>query len=201
MKIHKTLLQGSPEWLKARVSRITASQSESLMATKGLGAGAVTYAIELIAEDILQVPKYVPETFAMERGLELEPFARDIYSRSRNVTVDEIGGIEDGILWASPDGLIGDDGILEIKCPMETQYIRCLIDPKARDKYFHQIQFLLMISGRKWCDLMFFHPDFPDPIKAKVFRIERDQDYIDLIIERIEEFKVLMSEIEVKLKA
>ena len=190
---HSNLIQGSAEWLQARLGKITASQSQSLMAAKGLGKGAETYALELIAEIITEEPKYVPVTWQMEHGHEYEPVAREIYELNRNVTVKQVGGIQyDDSMWYSPDGLVGDDGLIEIKCPQPLQHLRILTHEGLMDEYYHQIQFGLYASGRAWCDWISYQPNFPDDKSFKVIRVERDEDYIRLLDKRIQEFKGMM---------
>ena len=191
--IHSNLIQGSAEWLQARLGKITASSSQSLMAAKGLGKGAETYALELIAEIITEEPKYVPVTWQMEHGHEYEPVAREIYELNRNVTVKQVGGIQyDDSMWYSPDGLVGDDGLIEIKCPQPLQHLRILTHEGLMDEYYHQIQFGLYASGRAWCDWISYQPNFPDDKSFKVIRVERDEDYIRLLDKRIQEFKGMM---------
>jgi len=191
--IHSNLIQGSAEWLQARLGKITASQSQSLMAAKGLGKGAETYALELIAEIITEEPKYVPVTWQMEHGHEYEPVAREIYELNRKVKVRQVGGIQyDDSMWYSPDGLVGDDGLIEIKCPQPLQHLRILTHEGLMDEYYHQIQFGLYASGRAWCDWISYQPNFPDDKSYKEIRVDRDEDYIRLLDERIQEFKGMM---------
>ena len=191
--IHSNIIQGSSEWLQARLGKITASQSQSLMAAKGLGKGAETYALELIAEIITEEPKYVPVTWQMEHGHEYEPVAREIYELNRKVKVRQVGGIQyDDSMWYSPDGLVGDDGLIEIKCPQPLQHLRILTHEGLMDEYYHQIQFGLYASGRAWCDWISYQPNFPDDKSFKVIRVDRDEDYIRLLDERIHEFRELM---------
>jgi len=191
--IHSNLIQGSAEWLQSRLGKITASQSQSLMAAKGLGKGAETYALELIAEIITEEPKYVPVTWQMEHGHEYEPVAREIYELNRKIKVKQVGGIQyDDSMWYSPDGLVGSKGLIEIKCPQPLQHLRILTHEGLMDEYYHQIQFGLYASGRAWCDWISYQPNFPDDKSFKVIRVERDEDYIRLLDKRIHEFKGMM---------
>ena len=191
--IHSNLIQGSAEWLQARLGKITASQSQSLMAAKGLGKGAETYALELIAEIITEEPKYVPVTWQMEHGHEYEPVAREIYELNRKIKVKQVGGIQyDDSMWYSPDGLVGSKGLIEIKCPQPLQHLRILTHEGLMEEYYHQIQFGLYASGRAWCDWISYQPNFPDDKSFKVIRVDRDEDYIRLLDKRILEFKGMM---------
>ena len=199
MIVHTELLQGSPDWLKARLGKISASKVSSIMGKRGFGKMGETYAIELITELILQQPTNIPVTFAMEWGTEYEPIAREIYEDKRKVTVEEVGGIEKDGLWFSPDGLVGEDGIIEIKCPQPSQHMRNLLSDVVLPQYIDQIQFGLMVSGRKWCDFISFNPDFPDKFKPKVIRVENDWEHQTRMSNNIEKFKVLLSQFKNKL--
>ncbi len=199
MKIHKDLQQGTMEWLLARLGKLSASNVAPLMAARGLGKTAKTYALELVAERLTQMPKHISMSFAMEQGIEREPDAREIYEQSEGLTVEQVGGIEADGLWFSPDGLVGEDGIIEIKCPQPPKHLANLLGEGIED-YKPQIQFALMVTGRKWCDFISFNPDFSDETAFKVVRIEPDIEYIELMRERIEAFNVIVEHIINNLK-
>jgi len=224
MKIHKDLIQGSPEWMYAKLGKPSASNfgrvmdsysepeyyvdnavnqkkgiAGTLKNTPGFGDGAKTYAIELIAETLLNEPTFTHVNYAMEHGNEYEPYAREIYERDNKLPVIQVGGIESDGLWYSPDGLVGDDGLIEIKCPQPTNHIRFLLDGEIDKKYITQMQFGLMVSGRKWCDFISFHPDFPDALKIKAVRIYPDLEYHYEMKLRADEFKKLILTINNKL--
>ncbi len=199
MIIHKDLIQGTDEWKQARIGKLTASYSSTIMAKQGLGKGAETLAVEIIAEQLTGEPLDNYTSKPMEDGSENELYARDIYADSRCVSVEEIGGFEDVMLWMSPDGLVNKDGLIEIKCCQPKRHIQNILFQKYRNEYNHQMQFGLMISERQWCDLVLFNPDMPDNLKAKVFRIERDEEYIKLIQDRIIQFKVMIDEFKKQL--
>jgi len=226
MKIHKDLIQGSPEWLRARLGKPSASHGSKIVNSytepqyyadnkvnekngiagklknkAGWGDGAITYALDLLIEVLLDTPTFVPVNFAMEHGLEYEPYAREIYEANKNVVVEQVGGIEDKGVWYSPDGLVGKDGLIEIKCPQPQAHLRFMIGKGDIDsKYIGQMQFGMMVSGRKWCDFISFHPDFPDHLKIKVVRVERDEEYQKLLKSRLEEFIVLQGKLNTKVK-
>jgi len=187
--IHKELIQGSNEWLMARLGKISASNIKPLMAARGLGEGAKTYALELIAEELTGEPKHLFINDAMQFGIDNEPLAREIYEQHLGEVV-QVGGIEVDGLWYSPDGLVGDDGLIEIKCPQPTQHLRNLLGDGSGE-YEGQIQFGLMVSDRSWCDFISFNPNFPDDKAFKITRVERDQEYISLLRERIEQFIII----------
>jgi len=181
-----------------RAGLITASKCKDFM-TKGrgepFGETAKTYAAELVLAEM----GYNPESFTtwqMEHGIENEPNAREIYEKSRGVICDLPGFIKmDGLnVGCTPDGMVGEDGLLEIKCPQPPAHTKYLLNGPPKE-YIQQMQFQMMVTGAIWCDFMTFHPDFPEGLQAKVFRIDRDQDYIDLIKSRIIPFNELMAEI------
>jgi hypothetical protein len=136
--------------------------------------------------------------YATEWGIEHEPDARQIYEQSRGLKCSLPGFIEFGTnAGCTPDGCIlnGKDciGLLEIKCPQPKAYLQYLIDKHPPKEYYAQMQFQMMVTGALWCDWMIYCPLFPDELKAKVFRIERDQDYINQIESRLQPFEELIN--------
>jgi len=199
VKIHKDLEQRSMDWFKARNGKLSGSRVTPLMAKKGLGAGARTLALEIVAEMLIGMPEDTPTTWAMERGIELEEDAFDIYE-ANYPDVYGVGGIENDGLFFSPDGVVGEDGLLEIKSPMRKQHMVNLTTDDWEMAYYDQLQFGLMVSERKWIDLVSFHPDFPDNNAFKVKRITPDLEYITLMRERIAAFNVIVEHILKNLK-
>jgi len=223
MIIHKDLIQGSPEWLKARLGKVSASNSARIGEYKeaqyyadstvnqkkgiagclkysgGWSDGAKTYSLELVAETILQIPTFVPVNFAMEFGTANEPYAREIYETSRGITVEEVGGIEKDGIWYSPDGLVGVDGLIEIKCPQAVQHLKNLLSNTVEEKYIRQLQFGLMVTGRKWVDFISFNPNFPDHLASKVIRVYPDFEYQANMMKNINLFKQYLIELKYKL--
>jgi exodeoxyribonuclease (lambda-induced) len=187
-----------------RPGKITASRALEFM-TKGrgkdkpFGETALSYAKELAMVRLGHKYDHLT-TYAMEWGIEWEPEARKVYENSRGKTKDPCF-IEFGEhAGATPDAFVGEDGLLEIKCPQEKAHTSYLIDGPPK-QYIYQMQFQLMVTGSKWCDFMTFHPHFPDGLKANVFRIERDEELIEQMIDRIEPFVELVQGYVSKLKA
>ena len=183
---------------------ITASRCSDFM-TKGkgemFGETAKTYAKEIMLKR-LGMEIEGPTTWQMEWGLEHEPDARYIYERSRSVKCELPGFVtmeNFKNVGCTPDGLVGDDGLLEIKCPQWKAHIDYLLSDHPPKQYWQQIQFQMMVTGRKWDDFMIFNPIFPEQLIAKVIRVERDQDYINEIQSRIEPFEELIDEMMDKL--
>jgi putative phage-type endonuclease len=195
--------QGSAEWHKLRLGRITASKMKDVL-SKGRGTApskaAETYMMELLAERLTGEPKPFFENDAMRWGTETEPQARSMYELKSGNTVKEVSFIAEGEhLGVSPDGLIGDDGMLEIKCPTTiTQIRRALTDNYSKD-YYEQIQMQLWIAGRKWCDFLSFDPRLDVDAGYLLQRVERDEEFINNMAEKSELLVAKMNELYIKL--
>jgi len=181
-----------------RTGRITASRcSEFMSKGKGnelFGDGAKTYAKELLMAR-LGIEIETPLTYAMEWGLEHEADARQIYERSRGVKCELPGFVPMGdFCGCTPDGVIDPDGLIEIKCPQEKAHFDYLLTGEPPKKYWQQMQFQMMVMCSEWCDWMTYNPLFPDSLKAKVVRVQRDEDYIEEIRSRIEPFEAMIQD-------
>ena len=199
MNIIKDVEQGSSEWLKLRLGKITASKMKDLL-TNGRGGKpsktAETYMYELIAERLTGESKPFFENDAMRWGTDKEPEARAMYELHNNVTVEEVAFIElDENIGMSPDGLVGDKGLLEIKCPATvTQLKRALTDDYSSD-YTAQIQMQLWVSGREWCDFVSYDPRLTGSASYLQIRRMRDDEFIKGMIEKTELFIIEMNSI------
>ena len=189
--------QGSEEWLKARLGIPSASNFSKLITMKGtLSTQAKAYVDALVAETITGESTYVKVTDAMQRGTELEPYARERYFYETGNSVEEVGFClhDDYQAGASPDGLIGEDGGLEIKCPLGGTMVSYLRVGRLPSKYWQQVQGCLHITGRKWWDFMAYHPD----MKPLIVRVERDEAFIAaldaLLIDVVKEIESLVKE-------
>jgi len=172
MIVHKELVQGTDEWLRVRLGKFTASQA-SAIATAGKGLDTLVFekAEELITQEIKQGYKN-PD---MERGNLLEPKARNLYELETENIVHEVGFVElDQYVGCSPDGMIGNEGLVEIKCPSFRVYYEYLTTGKVDPSYFNQMQMQMFVTDRKWCDYTVYNPLFKSqPIIIK--RIDRDE--------------------------
>ncbi len=179
--------QRSDEWFAARLGKFTASGISKLMAG-GKGLTRAAYLRSIRFERMTGKPSADYTNAAMQRGIELEPEARASYELIYGVTVEEVGLVlhpELPMAGASPDGLVGDDGLIEIKCPGWDQHIRTMDgEPISRD-YTLQMQWQMACCGRQWCDFVSYHPDFPSPHDMLVKRVERDDDVIADVCEAI----------------
>jgi hypothetical protein len=169
--------QGTPEWLQARLGIPSASSYAKLVTTTGKSsAQAEAYINQLVAERITGEPTVFHVTEPMARGVELEPEARFRYEMETGNLVIQVGFLMHDTLQAgaSPDGLVGENGGLEIKCPSAHTHVEYLRDGDLPIKYFQQVQGCLWISGRDWWDFMSYHPKM-EPLIVRVFR---DEEFI-----------------------
>lgn len=173
-------VQGSDEWLQERLGVATASNFDKVITSTGKESTQFDkYAFELASQLLMGKPEETYKNQAMARGNELEPIARQAYQEFSWNIVEIIGMYKSdcGNFGYSPDGLIGEDGLIEIKCPQATTHLKYLVDNKLPSDYVAQVQGGLFISGRKWCDFISFHPDFKEK-KLFVKRVVRDEDFI-----------------------
>lgn len=172
-------VQGSQEWLAARVGKVSASRIADLTAkTKsGYSTSRANYAAELVAERLTGVKAEKFTSAAMAHGTEQEPAARTMYEFMRDVTVKEVGVVlHDRIemACASPDGLVGNDGLIEIKCPLTATHIETLLGGPIDGKYMKQMQFQMACTGRLWCDFVSFDPRMSGDMQIHIQRVPRD---------------------------
>ena len=167
--------QGTPEWLQARAGLLTAScAGDAFARTKsGWAASRKNLVMRLVLERLTGKPQgsdFVSP--AMERGTELEPDARRAYESSTGYIVDQVGFIRHDTLKAggSPDGLVGTDGIVEFKCPGAAVHLEYL-KGSVPNGHLLQVTHLLWLTGRKWADLVSFHPDFPEALRLATRRL------------------------------
>lgn len=193
--------QRSDEWFKARAGKVTASRIADVMArTKtGYGAGRKNYMAQLTIERLTGEPVETYSNAAMQWGTDTEPFAREAYEAREGVLVIEEGFVPHPSLnaGASPDGLVGNDGLIEIKCPNSATHIETIRSGKVEDKYLKQMQFQMLCCNRAWCDFLSFDPRLPEGLDYWLTRVERD----DKMIEDIEaEVEVFLMELDDQVK-
>lgn len=191
--------QGSPEWLALRAGKVTASRVADVIArTKtGWGASRANYMAELIAERLTGQPAPSFSNAAMQWGTDKEPEARDYYAFITGATVEQIAFVHHPTVadsGASPDGLVGDDGLVEIKCPNTATHIDTLLGAVGPSKYMTQMQWQLACTGRKWCDFVSYDPRMPESMQLFVTRIERDDDVIAVLEKDVAEFLAEVAE-------
>lgn len=197
--------QRTDEWFTARLGKVTASRISDVMAkTKsGWGASRANYMAELIVERLTGQKGDSYQNAAMMWGTNTEPLARAAYEAHRGVLVEETGFVphpSGAMTGASPDGLVGDDGLVEIKCPNTATHIDTLMSDDAPPKYFAQMQWQMACTGRAWCDFVSFDPRMPEEMQLFVVRVERDDTWITMAEEAVQAFLSELDEMVSKLK-
>ena len=193
------MLQRSDEWLQARCGCVTASRVRDITATTksgGFTADREGYMGELVSECLTgrPYPQYV--NAAMEHGNEKEASARFRYALAQGVEITEVGFIKHPTIeraGASPDGLVGTDGLVEIKCPYKTAiHIKRLTGAKIEAATLDQIQFQMACCGpsRQWCDFVSFDDRLPEEMQLHIRRIPRDDEYISKMEEQVIQFLI-----------
>ena len=196
-------LQQTEEWFQARVGRMTASRVGDVLAKtrSGPSASRAAYMGELVAERLTGQPIEKFQSAAMKQGTELEPQARAAYVFLSGSTVEEIGFVPHPRINAagcSPDGLVGDLGLVEIKCPQTHTHIETLLGAEIAKGYRDQMQFQLACTGRLWCDFVSFCPLMPAGMDTHIRRVERDNVYIAEMEVEIGKF---LAELDAKIAA
>lgn len=188
------LEQRSDEWFQTRLGKVTASCIYKVMAKLKTGkpsADRDNYAAQLVAERLTGKPTESFTNGAMQWGTDTEPMAREAYALSSGEVPVEIGFIDHPTIemsGASPDGLIGFDGMLEIKCPNTSTHIATLLGAGIDRKYLLQMQWQMACAGRDWCDFASFDPRLPPEMQLHVRRVERDDELIAEIQDEVTKF-------------
>ena len=185
--------QGTEEWFTIRIGKVTASRVADVIAkTKtGYSASRDNYMAQLVCERLTNQKGESFSNAAMQWGTETEPLARISYEVAHNVLVDEVGFVPHPTIemaGASPDGLVGDDGLLEIKCPNTATHIETLLSQGVPGKYNTQMQFQMACTGRQYCDFVSFDNRLPAELQLFVKRVPRDEVFIRLIESEIVQF-------------
>lgn len=187
--------QGDPEWFSCRAGTPTASNFDLLVTIRGdRSKSADKYLYRLAGEKITGVPEETYQNVNMIRGQELESEARQLYQVITDNTVQEVGFcLADGGYGASPDGLVGDDGLIEIKCPTIAVHVGYLLAGTLPSDYFQQTQGQLLVMERKWVDFFSYYPG----LRPLLVRVERDEGFI----KKLEaELKLFVEELKVVVK-
>jgi len=195
--------QRSEEWFQARLGKVTASRVADVLAKikSGESASRRNYKIQLVSERLTGEKQETYINQAMQDGIDREQFARDRYVQQFG-EVEEVGFVKHPTLeaGASPDGMVGDDGIIEIKCPMGSTHTETLMTQDVPSKYVPQIQFQLLVTGRKWCDFVSYNPMFPEHLQVFVKRVEADPVYQKELESEVKQFLGEVDDVINKLK-
>jgi putative phage-type endonuclease len=195
--------QGTQEWHQERAGKLTASRlADAIAKTKsGWGASRANVMATLIAERLSGTPAEGFTTPAMQWGIDTEAEARTAYEFYRDVTVQEVGFVPHpkiAMSGASPDGLVGEDGLVEIKCPNTATQIDTLLGGAVPGKYVTQMQWQMACTGRQWCDFVSYDPRLPAPLNLYIVRVTRDDGKI---AELTGDVKTFLAELDEKVAA
>jgi len=191
-----TVMQGTQEWRLLRCGKVTASRIADVINFKENGeesAARRDYRLQVVTEMLTGIPyDYGFETPAMRWGKETEPLARIVYAELVGTDVEQIAFIDHPTIpraGASPDGLIGKDGLLELKCPASFTHLNYLLIPGLiKEDYMGQVQWQLACTGRKWCDLVSYDPRMPEHLRVFIKHVKRDDVYISTITKEVNKF-------------
>jgi putative phage-type endonuclease len=194
--------QRTEEWFEARMGCVTASRTADVMAqTKsGYSASRANYMADLICERLTGSRQAGFSSASMQWGTETEPQARMAYEIMTGSNVIETGFVLHAKIagfGASPDGLIGEDGLIEIKCPNTATHIETLLNDKVPNKYIIQMHVQMICTERKWCDFVSFDPRLPVDMQMFVRRVECDEALAAQIVTEVQAF---IAEMETKIE-
>lgn len=198
--------QGSPEWALARAAKVTGSRAADVIATikSGEAAARRDYRTQLVIETLTGKPAedgYVSRD--MERGTELEPFARAAYEVKHGILVDEVGFVlhpENDRIGCSPDGLVGTDGMLQIKCPKSATHLQWLRAGVVPAEHKPQMLLEMACTGRAWSDFVSFDDRLPKPFDLFIVRYKLDPLMVLGIIAEAEKLLAEVDAIVAELK-
>lgn len=195
--------QRSPEWFAARCGKVTASRLYDVMprTKSGYAASRQNYMAELICQRLTGKPEEGFTNAAMMRGTELEPVAREMYALNEfDAVISEVGLIDHPTIAgfaASPDGIVNDDGLIEIKCPNTWTHLQTLKTGVPKYQYLLQMHAQMMCTGRKWCDFVSFDDRLPPELAYFKTRINFDEVLAEEIEQEVVKF---LTELETEIQ-
>ena len=200
--------QGTENWFADRLGKVTASRLADVLAkTKtGYSASRANYATQLVLERITQTRAESYSNASMQWGTEQEPFARAAYEAHTGQMVEEVGFIPHPTIeaaGASPDGLVRDSGMVEIKCPSSSTALECWLTHSQNGnpvdaKYYAQMQWQMRCTDRQWCDYVVFDPRMPAKARLFIHRVERNAEWLKIAEDEVIKF---LAEVNVKVTA
>jgi putative phage-type endonuclease len=200
----ETIEQGTEAWFQMRLGKITASRITDVIAQvkSGEAAGRENYRIELVCERLTGKPTEGFTNAHMERGTELEPFARAWYEVETGEFVKQVPFVDHPTIknaGASPDGIIGE-GLIEIKCPMAKTHIKYLLEDRVPAKYMPQMAWQMACTHSKWVDFVSYCPELPQDMQMFIKRYERDDAYIAELEAKVIEFDTEVEQVIARLR-
>jgi len=198
--------QGSAEWIAMRLGKVTASRVADVIArTKtGWGASRSNYAAQLIVERLTGIVGETYTNAAMQWGIEKEEEARDAYEFRTGNDVEKIDFVPHPSIemsGASPDGLILDEGLVELKCPNTATHIETLLSKSVAARYQTQMQWQMACTNRKWCDFVSYDPRLPESMRLFIHRVPRSDAVISDLQKEVTTFLSEIDDTIEKLKA
>lgn len=188
-------LQRTEEWHQHRLGKVTASRIADLTARgrggNGWGLSRSTYMAQLLTERLTGQPEDGFKSAYMAWGIETEPQAVAAYTFETGRTVEMVGFHNHRLIQmagASPDGFVGDDGLIEVKCPKTTTHIDTLTKQQVPGGYIKQMQWQMACTGRSWCDFVSFDPRVPVEFQLFIQRVERDAEVIEFLEQSVRDF-------------
>ena len=196
------IAQRTPEWHEQRLGKATASKVSCIVARTKTGPSTMraNYAADLIAERLTGKPTNGFVSPAMQWGTDHEAEARALYADRCGVQVQECGFVDHPeIQWsgASPDGLVDEDGLVEIKCPLTATHLETLLGGPISGEHLIQVAWQLASTGRAWCDYVSYDPRLPPPMQIHVRRVQRD---VSRILELEDEVSRFLDEVAEKVE-
>ena len=200
--------QRTEEWHRSRLGYVTASRFKDVMReprskSAVLAQSAISYQRELRSDHLSGKPRPELTTKAIQHGHEYEPAGRDRYEQITGASVALVGFLTlpgETMIGGSPDGLVGEDGLIEIKCPQNRDVMEKYRDGEFADtsspnhNHVPQMQGLLWITGRKWCDFIAYHPDYGPQFDIAIHRVHRDDEYIERLAKKVIAFRDLLKQ-------
>ena len=200
--------QGTESWFADRLGKVTASRLADVLAkTKtGYSASRNNYMTQLVLERITQTRAESYSNAAMAWGTEQEPFARAAYEAHTGQMVEEVGFMPHPDIeaaGASPDGLVGDDGMVEIKCPSSSTALEVWLTHSQGGnpvdaKYYAQMQWQMRCADRSWCDYVVFDPRMPAKAQLFIYRVERNAEWLKIAEDEVTTF---LADVDAKVKS
>ena len=200
------LVQGSAEWIKARLGKVGCSRLGDVLAFSKKGEplqAREDYMMELLCERMTGVPADHFTSDAMKHGTQYEPEARMRYEAERGVMVDEDGGQEHPLITGfrcSPDGLVGPDGGIEIKCPNTATHLNTIITGQVNPRYILQMTGAVIIYNRAWWDFVSYDPRLPDDLGLYIKRFTREELPVNEVLDGVRKFLDELAEFEERVK-